>query len=104
MSMSISANYLASIESGKAFPSRATVEKIVEALSFDENFSRCLLGIAALEKHSRIEDEELPQDVRFLIYEIRQRSSSLPPEFVAALRTSVRGAADLNCRRQGDKM
>lgn len=87
----ISITYLARLENGKAIPPpRETCERLLLALQFESGMQTELLKLAAHARGSSEMEEQLPEDVRLLLIEIRRCAHALPAKFVRGLRTAVR--------------
>ena len=88
-----SPSYISSIESGSATPPpRETTERILDALDPEDAEREALFILGMTARGSTEFDERLPEEVRFLICELRGDGHKLPDRFVRALRVYVKEA------------
>lgn len=87
----ISKAYLSELENGRRRPPpRRTAHRLAKALRMSKLESDRFVAIAVIGRGSERPDDELPDDVRHLITDLRAYAFDLPARFIAALRKSIK--------------
>lgn len=90
----VSKTYYCSIETSKKPPPPApTLARILEALSFEQQYATEIMLQAALERGVQPTDVDLPTEAQETIDEIRLHAATLPPRFLRHLAVMIREAA-----------
>lgn len=90
----ISGTYYGAIERGQVTTPNSTLSKIFEALSFSEDEVKLLWERAALARGLSQDDAGLPDEVSWLIADIRKVAYRIPPRFVRHIRSMIREATE----------
>ena len=87
----LSAAYISEIENGRRLPPpRRTAVRLAKALQLTSTSADLLVAAAVRGRGSGRTDEELPNEVRHLITDLRVYAFQLPARFVAALRRQIK--------------
>lgn len=87
----VSTAYVSEIENGRRLPpTRRTAVRMAKALQLTGAPFDRFVGAAVLGRGAERPDEELPNEVRLLITDLRVYAFQLPAHFIAALRGKVK--------------